>query len=176
MTKKEILKDKEYYKIIKDLYERKEVQTLDSIPHHDTGTRLEHSLNVSYKAYKIAKKHNLDYKSTAKAGLLHDLYFNRIAECKTKIDKIKLLTNGHPVDAIENASKFYELNKLEKDIIKTHMWPISIYMPKYKESFIVGYADKYCSFFDAKKKVKYKKDKLVYRFGVYVIMFMLTIF
>lgn len=176
MTKKEILKDKEYYKIIKDLYERKEVQTLDKIPHHDAGTRLEHSINVSYKAYKIAKKHNLDYKSVAKAGLLHDLYFNRIVECKTAVDKIKLLTNGHPVDAVENASKFYELNDKEKDIIKTHMWPISIYVPKYKESFIVGYADKYCSFFDAKKKVNNKREKLIYKFGVYVILFMITIF
>ena len=47
---------------------------------------------------------------------------------------------------------------------------------KYKESFIVGYADKYCSFFDAKKKVNNKREKLIYKFGVYVIMFMLTIF
>ena len=30
-------------------------------------------MEVSYKSYKIVKKFNLDYKSAARAGLLHDL-------------------------------------------------------------------------------------------------------
>ncbi len=34
---------------------------------------------------------------------------------------------------------------MEKDIIIKHMWPITIILPKYKESFIVGCADKFCA-------------------------------
>ena len=37
------------------------------------------------------------------------------------------------------------LNVIEKDIIEKHMWPLTIRLPKYKESFIVSFVDKYCS-------------------------------
>ena len=166
--------DKEYFNIIKDYYNSKPVQTLKNIPHHKSSNRLEHSLKVSYKAYKIAKKHNLDYESTAIAGLLHDLYFNRINDMSTYKEKIELLTNNHPKDAVENAKKHFSLNKKEEDIILTHMWPISKYVPKYKESFVVGYADKACSFKDALCNYQLLKNKLSYNLGVYLILFFVT--
>ncbi|NTW07521.1 MAG: HAD family hydrolase, partial [Syntrophaceae bacterium] len=31
----------------------------------------------------------------------------------------------------------------EADIIQKHMWPLTLVPPKYKESFIVSFADKY---------------------------------
>lgn len=174
MKVENILRDIDYYSIIKDYYETPCVQTLKNIPHHKSSNRLEHSLRVSYKAYKLAKKKHLDYESTAIAGLLHDLYFNRINEMKTYKDKISLLTNDHPKDAVRNAKKNFELNKLEEDIILSHMWPISKYVPKYKESFIVGYADKVCTYNDVKKNITIFRNKLSYNLGVYILLFFMT--
>ena len=51
----------------------------------------------------------------------------------------------HPTIALENATKHFPLNKVEKDIIVKHMWPVTISPPKYKESFVVTLMDKYCA-------------------------------
>ena len=67
--------DKEYMDYVGHLIATPKVQKLGKIPHHYYSTRLEHSINVSYTNYKIAKKFGWDAKSTARGGLLHDLFF-----------------------------------------------------------------------------------------------------
>ena len=47
--------------------------------------------------------------------------------------------------AYENASKIFELNDKEKDMILKHMWPVTIKPPKYPETFILTLVDKYCA-------------------------------
>ena len=51
----------------------------------------------------------------------------------------------HPKIALENARKNFELNEVEKDIIVKHMWPLTLAIPKYKESYVVTFVDKYVS-------------------------------
>ena len=55
----EIKKDVEYQRIIKDILEHSEFQKLRYIKHHDSN-RLDHSLKVSYYAYRVAKKMHLN--------------------------------------------------------------------------------------------------------------------
>ena len=51
---------------------------------------------------------------------------------------------GMERDALANAQESYDLTDLEKDIIYSHMWPLNItHIPHYRESVIVGIADKY---------------------------------
>ena len=64
----------------------------------------------------------------------------------------------HPKVAYENAGKVIKLNDKEKDIIIKHMWPTTIGLPKYKESYIVLCIDKYFSIKEAFIKDKYKED------------------
>jgi uncharacterized protein len=47
--------------------------------------------------------------------------------------------------AVANAKKYFSINEIEEDIIKKHMWPLTLIPPKYKESFIISFADKYLS-------------------------------
>jgi len=155
MLDKNILDDKEYMKLIEPYFNDEKVQLLKNIPHHDSN-RLAHSLKVSHLAYTICKKRNLNYESVAKAGLLHDFYFNRIEECKYLKDKVNLFTNGHPEDAVSNAEERFGLTPLEKDIIVSHMWPASKHIPKHKESFIVSYADKVYSLKECGNKLNYR--------------------
>lgn len=51
----------------------------------------------------------------------------------------------HPEIALKNADEHFELNKIERDIIKKHMWPMTVVLPKYKESYVVMIVDKVCA-------------------------------
>ncbi len=172
MLDKNILDDKEYMAIVSKYLDDCGVQSLKNIPHHDSN-RLDHSLKVSYLSYNICKKLNFNYECAAKAGLLHDFYFNRIEECSTFKDKAELFMNEHPEDAVVNAESRFYLSPLEKDIIVSHMWPASKHMPKYKESFVVSFADKVFSFKEVGNKLNYS---LSFMTGVYFIFIMYSIF
>ena len=49
-------KDEEFMAYVGHLIEKPSVQRLKEIPHHIHSNRLEHSINVSYTSYRIAKK------------------------------------------------------------------------------------------------------------------------
>ena len=51
----------------------------------------------------------------------------------------------HPKEAWKNAKKIAELNEIEEDAILKHMWPLCRGIPKYKETIVVTFADKYCA-------------------------------
>ena len=133
------LKDVEYMEHVGHLIDSEKVQRLGEITHHYHSTRLEHSINVSYTSYKLAKKFGWDAKSTARGGLLHDLFFYDWRD--TKFNKSHAWI--HPRIAVRNAQKLTSLNKIEKDIIVKHMFGATIAPPRYKEAWIVTCVDKY---------------------------------
>jgi uncharacterized protein len=132
----------EYESCIRDLAQHKMIGALNDFAHHYNVSRLEHCLHVSYLSFLTCRKWNLDYRSAARGGLLHDFYFYNSRTTKPE--------NGihcfhHPSIALENAGKYFPLNKIEKDIIVKHMWPITIRPPRFKESYVVTLMDKYCA-------------------------------
>ena len=137
------MKKDKFLEIINDILTNKSIQNLKLYKHHYAYTRLEHCLSVSYYTYVICKFLHLDYKSAARAALLHDLFFY---DCEDKISRPKNHIKNHPKIALENANKLFNLNKKEQDIILKHMWPLTFSPPKYLESFIVTIVDKYCAF------------------------------
>ena len=142
MNKKDFpwLYDAEYMSYVGPLLNTAEVQKLDEFTHHYISTRLLHSLNVSYTSYKITKKFGWNKKATARAGLLHDLFYYDWRE--TKFDEGSH-AYVHPRIAYQNAKKITHISKLEKDIIIKHMWGATIAPPRYKESFVVTFVDDY---------------------------------
>ena len=137
------MKKEKFLEIINDILANKSIQNLKLYKHHYAYTRLEHCLSVSYYTYVICKFLHLEYKSAARAALLHDLFFY---DCEDKISRPKNHIKNHPKIALENANKLFNLNKKEQDIILKHMWPLTFSPPKYLESFIVTIVDKYCAF------------------------------
>lgn len=134
--------DEEYKKIVAPIMSNEEFKNkMNSIKHHDS-TRLNHMLKVSYKSYKIAKMLKLDYADVARAGLLHDYYLESVYDQETIKDKVALYTVNHPKEAVDNAKKTFGINEKEEDIIRTHMFPVDIKVPKYAESWIVSFVDK----------------------------------
>ena len=135
---KKYYNDIEYMNYVDDILEHDEFKKLGNIIHHEDN-RLDHSIRVSYRSYKLAKLLRLDYTSVARAGLLHDFFFTD-NESVTKKERLKTLFE-HPIEACNNASKYFYLSELEKDIITTHMFPIGKKVPKYAESWLVDFVD-----------------------------------
>ncbi|KAF1304879.1 MULTISPECIES: HD domain-containing protein [Enterococcus] len=138
--------DAEYMSYVQDLLETEEVKKLAKFTQHMNSTRLEHSISVSYNSFKLAKKWGGDARATARAGLLHDLFYYDWRT--TKFDEGSH-AYMHPRIAVKNAEKITELSDLERDIILKHMWGATIAPPRYKESYIVTMVDKYCAIKEA---------------------------
>lgn len=133
----------EFHTLVQDLITNETVQKMKNYrQHYDTST-YEHCFYVAYISYKICKKLGLDYKAAARAGMLHDLFLYDWRNSKKLLNLERSHAFIHPKIALENASKLFELTKKEKDIIVKHMWPVTIKLPKYPESFIVTFVDKY---------------------------------
>ncbi|AQP54729.1 hydrolase [Vagococcus penaei] len=134
--------DKEYVALVEDLIFTDEVQSLAKFTQHHYSNRLDHSISVSYRSYLLAKKWNGDERATARAGLLHDLFFYDWRDQKMGDGTHAYV---HPRIALKNARELTEISKLEEDIIVKHMFGATIAPPKYKESYIVTLVDKYCA-------------------------------
>ncbi|CAM2826408.1 MULTISPECIES: HD domain-containing protein [Dellaglioa] len=156
MKKDSYLDDELYMSYVGDLLAKPEVQRLSEYTQHHFSTRLEHSISVSYDSYRIAKKLHLNAKATARAGLLHDLFYYDWRT--TKFDRG---THAwiHPRIAVRNAEKLTTLSDLEKDIIIKHMWGATIAPPKYPEGYIVTMVDKYEATSEVSSPVKNKSKR-----------------
>lgn len=141
----DILSNTEYCSIVQDILDNETVQEMKKYRQHYNTSTYDHCLEVSYISYKICKKFNLDYKSMARAAMLHDLFLYDWRKSQRNVEIEGLHAFVHPKIALQNASKIFDLNEKEKDIIVKHMWPITLPFPKYKESFIITLVDKYCA-------------------------------
>lgn len=136
------INDNLYIECISDLIEHADVSEMSNFIQHAETTCLDHCIEVSYRSYKIAKLLKVDYRSAARGGLLHDFF---LYDWHIKGNRRGLHGLTHPKTAHNNARQRFTLNKVEKDIILRHMWPLTPKPPKYIESLIVILVDKYCA-------------------------------
>lgn len=138
----------EYKQCVDDLIFNPIVKSMEKFIQHSNISCFEHCVNVSYNSYIICRYLGLNYRSAARGALLHDLFLY-----DWHISKPKNGLHGftHPTTALKNANKYFDLNDMERDIIKNHMWPLTLKLPKYKEAFIVSFVDKYCAFMETIK-------------------------
>ena len=128
----------EFNSLVKDIVDNKNFNKLNKELHHGI-TRYDHSMRVAKWTYKIGKAFKLKkLNETTRAALLHDFYTNDDFQ---KTNSIKKLAE-HPSIALENSLKYYELDDIQQDIIKAHMFPCTKQLPKYKESWLVSGIDK----------------------------------
>lgn len=133
-------KNAEFLATIHDLLALEEVQQLKDFDHHHVTTRFDHSMNVAWRAWKWAKRWNLDTTSMARAGVLHDLFFYR------SCDKHLVCQNHnleHPQIAISNAKKITDLSSKEEEIMQSHMFGSVWTPPKSVEGWLFTYVDKH---------------------------------
>lgn len=141
----------EYNECVRDIIDHEMVNKMDSFVQHCNTSRLQHSINVSYYSFLICYRMGWDYRSAARAGLLHDLF---LYDWRTKKGATHH-ASWHPRVALDNASKITELNKIEKDAIRKHMWPCTLTPPRYIESYVITFVDKVCAVCEVAER-KYK--------------------
>ena len=144
--------DLEFMRIVNNILENKEFKKIKTIEHHGVS-RFDHSMRVAYYSYKVAKAMHLDYVGTARGGLLHDFFLS--PEDRTSKDRF-ISTFVHPKKALETAKSHFDLSKKEEDMIRSHMFPINISVPKYAESWIVSTVDKIVAINELSLKVKFR--------------------
>lgn len=152
--KEKAINDHEFQKIIQELIENEDVQQMKNYIQHFNTDCYEHCYNVAYLSYLISKKMNWNYKSSARAGMLHDLF---LYNWRTRLDDRKgLHAFTHAKQACQNASKLFELTKKEQNMIKRHMFPVTIIPPTSKEGILLTIIDKYCTIYEFKNYLSEK--------------------
>ena len=110
-----------------------------------------HSISVALMALKISRVLPIktNEKDIVRGALLHDYFLYDWHNQKFNLNELihfyKMHGFTHPSTALKNANQEFKLTKREKDIIKKHMWPLTIVPPMCREAWIVTLADKYCS-------------------------------
>lgn len=111
---------------------------------HGTVSCYEHSLRVAEKSVAIAghMPFPVNERALVRGALLHD-YF--LYDWHEKDKSHRWHGFHHAGCALENATRDFSLSLLERDIIKKHMFPLNLCLPRYRESWIVCLADKCCA-------------------------------
>ena len=104
----------EFDDIIRNIIENQKVQEMKKYKQHYETSTFDHCYMVSYYCYKVCKKLKLDYKSAARAGMLHDFF---LYDWRIKNGRKGLHAFTHGKTACKNASELFELS--EKEIKRT---------------------------------------------------------
>jgi len=181
MNTQKAFNDAEYLKLTNDILTNEEFKKLQWESHHMIGSRYSHNISVSYTSYKIAKALNLDVRSATRAALLHDFYLDSDGEgfkgmleeldgtrsqhktlwARVKGIRFKQVAESmnillaHPYIASERAKKIFNITEKEQNIIRSHMWPIGLEVPKHREGWIVTLVDNAYSMYEF--GIKYRK-------------------
>lgn len=122
-----IKKQVEFNDIISDILKNEEIIGLRYEYHHGIS-RLDHSLNVARLTFNMCKLFKIEkIEEVTRAALLHDFY-------KTGEDSS---FRGHPTTAVNNAKRVFNVNDMQADIIYNHMFPATLRVPKYKETWLL---------------------------------------
>ena len=132
-----------FLSVIRQLLDTPEVQSMAQWRHHFDVTCYEHSLFVSYIAFRLARFFRMDYYAAARAGLLHDLYLYDPADRSAHPGNQCL---DHPEFALRNAVALCpDLTEQERNAIVSHMFPLAVHLPRSRVALAVNLADKFCA-------------------------------
>ena len=156
---------KEIVKHLSALMQEGPIEENKNYIQHGDVTVFDHCIAVAEYSCRMAEFLHLSVnrKAMIRGALLHD-YFLYDWHFKDLKNPHKLHGFYHPSRALHNAQKEYTLTKRQEDIIKKHMWPLTVVPPMCREAWIVTAADKYCSFMETvhlhKGKIKIRKGIL----------------
>lgn len=148
---------KEFRSIVYSVSNDRVVQRMKLYKQHCDTNCFIHCYETSFHCYIICKALGFDYVSAVRGAMLHDLFLYDWRK-KSKENSWHAFTHGKK--AFDNASKIFDLNYIEKDMIIHHMWPLTISCPKTKEGWVLTFVDKYCA---VKEIIRYFVFKILLR-------------
>lgn len=137
--------EKIFYDILEEVCRNSRILESHRYIQHGTTSVFRHSVSVAYVSFCLAAKMGapVDMESLVRGALLHD-YF--LYDWHVKDESHKWHGFRHAKCACENAMRDVpDLNEVEQDMIRCHMFPLNLRPPKYMEGWILCCADKICS-------------------------------
>ena len=157
-------KDEEYRSLLyqngADILLSEKFTMLKEFIQHGNVTVYEHCIHVALCAIKLNRKLGINAREREliRGALLHDyfLYDWHNADAPGNTHP-KLHGFYHPGIALRNATRDFTLSEREKDIIRKHMWRLTLNPPRCREAWVVCLADKYSSTLET---LKLRKGKI----------------
>lgn len=131
-----------------------QAQSMKTFIQHGHITTYTHVLNVVCMSCLMDRNLHAhsDKHSLIIGAFLHDFY---LYDWHDRSSNDGLHGFKHPLRALEKAQRQFALNPKEKNIIVSHMWPLTItHIPKCREAAIVCLSDKICALYETVYKDK----------------------
>ena len=142
MTRRE---NREFRSRIRELMQNHDVQKMHEFPQHGRTSTLDHSIRVAKLSFWMSRRIPVRVRtqSLIRGAMLHDFY---LYDWHKPEEAQPLHGFRHPATALRNARKHFALNKVEENVIISHMWPLTLRkVPRCREAALVCLADKICS-------------------------------
>jgi len=112
---------------------------------HGRISTYDHCISVARTSFWLNRRLHLggDEAILVRGAFLHDFYLYDWHDCS---DICRWHGFVHPAIALRNADARYALNDRERNIIASHMWPLTLrHVPRCREAAVVCLSDKTCS-------------------------------
>ena len=133
--------------VLKTMLQNEQVLKMKQYRQHGNVSTYDHCINVTVVSLKIAEKLKLteeQIKNIIMGAMLHDFYLYDWHDGRLRTEGIHGFS--HPKVALSNAEKCFFLNKKQKNIIRSHMFPLTLFhVPLCKEAWIVSTVDTLCA-------------------------------
>ena len=137
--------EKKFYWALHRLESNPNIGKMKAYSQHRGNKTFRHSRSVAVSSFRLAQRlgWRIDEKALATGAMLHDYYLYTFKEKDISAWRHCMT---HPGRALANAERIMPLSEREKNIIASHMWPLTLFaIPKSKEALLVSLADKYCA-------------------------------
>ena len=134
-----------FQKLITELAEDGRTLRMKRYIQHSNKSTYDHCMDVARHSFFFAKRLHLrvDEAALVRGAFLHDYYLYDWHNAPKKAG-LHGLTHAHR--ARKNAERDFHLNQRERNIIESHMWPLTLTkVPTSKEAAVVCFVDKVCS-------------------------------
>jgi uncharacterized protein len=139
------MKDRNLFnELAKEILENEKFAPCRGFIQHGAISVYEHCRAVAELSFSLGESsRGIDTRSLVRAALLHDFF---LYDWHTPEKMWSLHGWTHPVTAAENARAAFGISDKEYSLIRTHMWPYTLFHPpKYREGWIICLADKIVS-------------------------------
>ena len=123
-----------------------QIHEMKKYPAHGAVSTFDHSVRVAAASFLMNRRLHLraDERALVRGAMLHDFY---LYDWHASDDGTHRLHGfSHPKRALENSRRYFRLDAREENIIRSHMWPLTLlHVPSCREAVIVCLADKWCS-------------------------------
>lgn len=139
--RKIVFKNKEFKKYLADVASCSTFRTTHQYVQHGNTSVLLHSIAVAYYSYYLSWYFHLNFRERelVRGALLHD-YF--LYDWHNSGEGHTFHAFTHARDAFVNAQKEFELSRIEREVIKKHMFPLTPVPPLCREGLMVCLVDK----------------------------------